>query len=135
MIVSDLHFGEVVGDDEQLGGTEAGRHRLADVDVARNHDPVDRRVNGATGQVNLGLAQRAFVDFHVGFRLVQFGDGFVVVRPGNQRISLQNPGPLGVDLGQLQRGLGTGQIALRLDEVGFVSGRIELRDKLAFFDR
>ena len=53
----DLHAREVLGDREQHRRLERRRHGLADVDRARQHDAVDRRVDRRVRQGELGLRQ------------------------------------------------------------------------------
>ena len=53
----DLHLREVVGDHEEHGRLEGGGHRLADVDVARDHDTVDRGGDDGVAEVHLGLVE------------------------------------------------------------------------------
>ena len=55
----DLHLGQVLGDGEQRGRLQRGGHRLADVDVARDDDAVDRRDDGGVGEVGLRPARAA----------------------------------------------------------------------------
>ena len=56
----DLHALEVLGDQEQAGGVQAGHDGLADVDAAVDDDAFDRRGDRAVAQVALGPLQRGF---------------------------------------------------------------------------
>ena len=63
---------------------------------------------------------------------MQIGHGFFIFGFGVELFGLQGFGALRVQLRQLRRSLGIGQVALSLDEIGFVSGRVELGDNLSF---
>ena len=119
-----MHFRQVVGNDEEHRGAEAGGDGLADVDIAGNDHAVDRRGNRATGQVHLGLFQSAVIDFHGGLGLMQIGQGFVEIGLGDQILCAECFGAIRVDLRQFERGLGRRQTAFRLDQGGFIGGRI-----------
>ena len=54
----DLHLGQVRGEDEQRRRLHAGGDRLADVDAARNHQAVNRRLDDRVLQVDLVLVDR-----------------------------------------------------------------------------
>ncbi len=54
----DLHALEILGDEEQAGGIQAGHHRLTDVHPAIDDHPFDRGGNGAVAQVALRPLQR-----------------------------------------------------------------------------
>ena len=71
----DLHFGQIVGDHEQNGGLEAGRHRLADVYIAFDHHPVDGRGDVGVIEVDLGHLQFGLGLFDVGQGLFLLGPG------------------------------------------------------------
>ena len=53
----DLHFAQVIGNHKQRGCVEAGSYCLTYIHIARDHHPVDRRVNRAIGELNLGVPQ------------------------------------------------------------------------------
>ena len=62
-----LHLGQVRRQHEQRRRLHAGRHRLADVDVARDHQAIDRRVDHRVIEVHLVLVQRRLRLGHLRF--------------------------------------------------------------------
>ena len=85
-------------------------------------------------RLTLGVCEcRLFVQ-HGRFRLVQVGDGGVVVGLRDELAVEQFLGPPRVDLRQFQGGLGVGEVALDLQDVGLVGGGINLRDDLPVGD-
>ncbi len=64
---------QVLGEQKEAGGIEAGHHRLADVDPPVDNDPFDRRFNGAITQVLQGPLQGGFGLGHGAFRLFYGG--------------------------------------------------------------
>ena len=127
----DLHFCQVVGDDKNDRGVQAGGHRLPDIDVAGNDDPVHWRNNSAVVEVRLGQRQRAFLGLHRSLGLVHGGDGLVEARLRRAVFGPQVFGALHLDLRQLERGAGVGEIALRLHHVRLVIRGVDLGDNLA----
>ena len=69
----DLHAVQVLGEQKEAGGIEAGHHGLADVDPPVDDDPFDRRFNGAITQVLQGPLQGGFGLGHGAFRLFYGG--------------------------------------------------------------
>ena len=47
----DLHFREIICDRENNRRLQTGGHRLAHIDISRNHDAIDRRRDRAVVQV------------------------------------------------------------------------------------
>ncbi len=102
----NLHFRQVIGNQKQGWRAEAGGDGLPDVDVARDHHAVDRRVNGGAGQVHLGLLQRRFPHLDRGLGLVEGGEGRVRFGHGDEIALAEFEGAAVVDLGQFEGGLG-----------------------------
>ena len=59
-----LHLGEILRDEKQCRRLEAGRHGLADVDVARDDDAVDRRRDVGVPQIDAGFVERGLCLLH-----------------------------------------------------------------------
>src|SRR5213075_2925158 len=74
----DAHPGQIIGNEEQRRGAEAGGDRLTHVDVSGDDNAADGRINGATGQIDSGSFQIGFVYFHGRLGLVQVRHGLVI---------------------------------------------------------
>ena len=69
----DLHFRQIVRDREDHRRLQTGRDRLANIDIARNHHPIDRRRDRAMVEIRFRFIERALFDLHVPFRLMKRG--------------------------------------------------------------
>ena len=157
----DLHAREVLGDEKQAGGVEAGNDRFADGHAAINDDAFDRGSDGAIIQRALGLKrgggldgrgpgllERGFVQRDVGFG--DFVIGFVRIVGGRRqrfgRPQFLRPVPIRFGLGQL--GLHLFQIGLRAHfarlvlvqlrlgqgDVGGIKAVVNFRQNRSFLD-
>ena len=124
---------EVVRDRENDRRLQAGRDRLANIDIARDHDAIDRRRDRAVVEIRFRLIERALFDFHVGFRLMKIRHGLIEVRLGGILLGKEILRAFRVYLRKLQRGLCVGQIAFGLSDRCLKERRIDLRDHLAGF--
>ena len=79
----DLHPGQVLGDQKEAGGVEAGDDGLADVDPPVDDDPFDRRDDGAVTQVLQGPLQDGFGLGHGALRLDYGGFAYTQIGLGN----------------------------------------------------
>ena len=129
----DLHFGEIVGDGEEDGGVEGGGDGLADVDLAGEDDAVDRRVDGAAGEIDFGVFDRggAGLDLRVG--LGELREGLIEVGLGNEAVLLKRGGPFGVELDEAVVGFGVGEFGFGRAEAGLVGGGVDVGDDVAVF--
>ena len=76
----DLHFGEIIRDGENDRRLQTGGDRLANIDIARNHQPIDRRRDRAVVEVRLCLVECPLFDLRVGFGLMQRCGGLIDIR-------------------------------------------------------
>ena len=76
----DLHLREIIGDLENDRGLQTGRDGLANIDVTRDHDAIDRRRDRAMLKIRFRFVERALFDFHVGFGLMKICHGLIEVR-------------------------------------------------------
>ena len=67
----DLHFSQVVRNLENDGRLQTGRDGLADIDVARNHYPIDRRGDRAMVEIGFRFIERALLNLHIAFSLMK----------------------------------------------------------------
>ena len=54
----EAHLPKVVGDGEKSGSFEGGGHRLSDLHLSGDHDPVDRGADRGVGKIRIGKLQR-----------------------------------------------------------------------------
>ena len=66
-----LHLREILGDREERRRLEAGRHRLPDVDGARDDDAVDRGADHRAVEIHLRLLERGLALLDLGARRLQ----------------------------------------------------------------
>ena len=125
----DLHVREVVGDHEQRGRLQRGRHRLAHVHVAGHHHAVDGRADDGVGQVDLGLLDGGRGLGHVRRRGLQRRHRALVVGLGGVEVGRGDELLRGQLLGAVVLLLGVCHRGLRLLDVGL--GRHQVRTRLA----
>ena len=75
----DLHFREVVGDDEKDGRIHRRGDGLAHIDAARNDDAVDRRMDRAMVEIDLRFLEIRLFYLHRRLGLVERGRGVVEI--------------------------------------------------------
>ncbi len=126
----DLHFREVLGDRKNHRRIHCGGHRLADVDRPGNDCPVNRRVDLAVIEIDLGLFQIGRLDHDRGLRLVQGRQSRVKVGLGGGMLSYQFLLAIGGQLREFQCRLGVREIAVALMHNRRIRRRIDLRDNL-----
>ena len=132
----DLHFREIVRDRKNDRRLQTRRDGLTDIDVSRNHDPIDGRRDRAMVEVRFHFLERAFLDLHVRFRLVQVRGRLVEIRLRGILFRDQRPGASFIELRELQGGVRIGEIAFRLVHARLENHRVDLRDDLpGFHDR
>ena len=87
-------------------------------------------------EVRFHFLERAFLDLHVRFRLVQVRGRLVEIRLRGILFRYQRPGAGFIELRELQGGVRIGEIAFRLVHTRLENHRIDLRDHLpGFHDR
>ena len=79
----DLHLGQVLGDDKELGCLEAGRDGLALVNGSFNHGAVHGRTDFRVPQIGLRLFQRSPCAFQAGSGGKDLGFPLQVFRLGD----------------------------------------------------
>ena len=145
----DLHAGQILGDAEEGRRLEARGHRLSDVHIPGNDDPVHRRKDAGVVQIGLLLLQGRALLFHLRLRQIELGQRRDPV--GLRRIQIASGDEISGKEGpiSLQRPFGVLQRSLRLFHVGFGGlqigaglrdlrlgkRRIDLRQQLTLFDR
>ncbi len=75
---------------KSVGRLEGRGHRLADVDAARDHDAVDRRVDDGVAEVELGLVDGGHRLAHRRLGRLHRGDRAVVVRLRRVEVALRH---------------------------------------------
>ena len=75
----NVHLCQVVGDGKQHRRIERRRDRLADIELARNNNAINRRINRAVVQVRPRIFQRRRPDFNIRLGLMQAGNGLIIV--------------------------------------------------------
>ena len=120
---------------KRTGVLMAAATRLAQIHLARDDDAVHGGGDFAVAEIGLGALERRLLDGDRGFGLRQFGDGLIQVqlRGGFQR----DENFLSLQILALERdiSLRAGQLALGLAQGGFIDGRVNFRNELAFFHR
>ena len=130
----DLHPRQVVRDKEEHRRIHRRGHGLADIDVARDDDAIDGRVDRAVLQVDVGQFEIGVLHLHGGLGLVKRGDGGIEIGLRRGVLVDQLLFALGRQLRQFQRRPGIGQVALALVHVGQVDRRVDLGHDLVGFD-
>ena len=105
----DLHFRQIIGDDEDRRRVHAGGDGLAHIHAARDDDAIHRRINGAMGQIHFGPLKGGFLELLHRLRLVEVGHGFIVIRLGDQMVFEERGGAAGFHLLQLKHSAGVGE--------------------------
>jgi hypothetical protein len=131
----DLHFGEIIGDNEEDRRVEARRDGLSHVHAARNDHAIHGRINRAVRQIHLGLLNRSLLDLDGRLGLMEVGHRLVVVGMRDEFAFVQFLGAHGVDFRQFQGRLRVGEVPLGLVQVGDICRRVDLRDQLAIRHR
>ena len=126
----DLHLREVVGDEEQLGGREAGRHRLPDVHVPLDDRPGDRRGDRGVGEVLPRPLDRRVRRLDRGTGDVEVVLGGVEVGVGRDPLLVEGLDPLVVALRLAELGLVALERRLGVVDGGVEQRRVELGDHL-----
>ena len=129
----DLHLREVVCDRKDYRRLQTRGHGLADIDAARDDLAIDRRCDGAMLEISLSLVERALLDLHACFRLMQVRHRLVEI--GLRRILLfhQFLSARCIEFRQFERRLGARQIPFRLCYGCLKKNGIDLRDSIARF--
>ena len=78
----ELHRGQVLGDGEQGRDVELRRHRLPRLDLPRQHDAVDRRVDRRLGEAGAVGADRRARLLDLRARRGEIGDRAIVIALG-----------------------------------------------------
>ncbi len=139
---------QVLGDEEQAGGVEAGDHGLADVDAAVDDGAPNRRFDRAIAEVDSCRIHRGFVladrchsHCHVGLGHFIIGQGGIVVGIGDRLLGEEALRSFPLSLGlpglclKLQLiGFRLLQRCLRLLQRCFVGGGVDFRQQGAFLD-
>ena len=94
----DLHFSQVLGDDEESRRLKRGGDGLADIHVAGHHDAVYGRIDGGIAQIQLGRSQCGFRLVQLGLRHLDVGLGITVIGLSKVEIGLRHEG-LGTQYG------------------------------------
>ncbi len=122
----NLHLGQILGDRKQHRRLETGRHGLPDIHVPRDHDAVDRRVDGGVLQIDLRRIQLRLRLFHLRLRNLQIGlrgfkggAGIIHVLLGIQLLLKQSLRAIKVELLQGKIGASPGHIPHGVLEAGF----------------
>ena len=145
----DLHLREIGREDEQGRRRHAGGHRLADVHIARDDQPVDRRADDRVLQVDLVLVERRArlrdlrlrgADLRVDRSDVDLGGLQLALRnqlPARQllRAGELRAGVLETDLEAIEIGLRANQVRARLFDLGLEEGRVQSSEDLALLDQ
>ena len=74
-----LHLSEVFRDDEDGGRLQARGDGLADVDIARHHHAIDRRLDDGVVEIHLGDVHRRLGLVGLRLRLAQFATAWLAL--------------------------------------------------------
>ncbi len=126
----ELHLRQVVGDGEEGRRRQRGGHRLAHVDVARDDDALDRRLDGGVAQVGLHALQGGPGRRASGAVLVEGRARGVDLDLRHHAAGLQRVDARAVALGLPHPHVGLDQLGLRLLHLGAQERGVELRQHL-----
>ena len=115
-------------------GTAARAHEIADGVVGEADLAADRRHDVGVAEIDLRLAQRRLALLHVGGGIVLLGLALVDRRLRDVLAPHQRIGALVLDLGVGERGLGRGEIGLRLIGLGLELRLLDGEQQVARLD-
>ena len=130
----DHHFAQILGDQEQLGCLEAGRHGLPDVDATLDHDTVDRCTDHRVVQVGLDRVELGAGHVEAGNGDLGLAPALVALRRGDEALRQQRLAALEIAARKSQLRFRRCQLGLGLTHASLEIGRIQTQQDLAFLD-